>query len=640
MMKPGITLGVVMVHLHSNLAQHIHRQRRAFAALSIGLSASLSTMTDARADASIVVDTSQTQSDCGSNCDDLSTLQNLFQDANIPGEPTSPGQLWYTPVGQMVADLKMKQVRLLHDDVYCDVDGNGNFGTNYNDGNGVTPGDCHPLDWQLQWAFSKHLSPHVGLASYMPPSFTSFGASATWPAAQKVRFQSYAYQLVNYIVQMSINAGMPSVVFEVSNEMDIADGTPQNFDSNNMSQATLLPLGPWGRYLWWIDPNSYTMTSWLRASSYPYSSTGLGYPYQADVRRLDQGYSPVYQIFAQAVDQVSSQISTQYPNFQITIAGPTTAGYSFLFNPTQHIPTFEEDFLDQILNQQQSNCASGPICNGQFNSRLDRYGFHYYGNAAYPPSPQPQQQQWPAATLETITTTIQNKLQSLGKSQIPLFMSEWGPADYDTEVNYSHKGAAWAASFLPEAVKAGVKMGSYLIMEDGYGYSSPTSPGGSTPGQASLLGKFIASDGTVSYYPKPPANVFKMFAQMTGTRRPATVSPVGGSSSNLGAFVTSDTSSAHVMVYNYDPRVVFNNDNNSIPETPENVSVELDNLPFPDGNVTVTRYLVDSVTSNFEAFLAAPTDPTKNPALQTVETFTAAVSNGQLILPSGLSAWA
>jgi hypothetical protein len=281
------------------------------------------------------------------------------------------------------------------------------------------------------------------------------------------------------------------------------------------------------------------------------------------------------------------------------------------------------------LNPSQSNCTSGPICNGQFHARLDGYAFHYYGNAAYPPSSGQA-----GLPLETITTTAQNKLQSLGRSDVTLFLSEWGPAAYDTDVNYSHKGAAWAASFLPEAVKAGVKMGSYLILEDGFGYSSPSSPGGSTPGQASLLGKFIASDGTVSYYPKPTANVFKMFAQMTGTRRPATVFPVGGSTSNLGAFVTSDTSSAHVIAYNYDPHVVFNNDNNSIPETPENVSVELDHLPFPDGNVTVTRYLVDAVTSNFKAFLAAPTDPTKNPALQSVETFTAEVANGQLFLPS------
>jgi hypothetical protein len=38
-------------------------------------------------------------------------------------------------------------------------------------------------------------------------------------------------------------------------------------------------------------------------------------------------------------------------------------------------------------------------------------------------------------------------------------------------------------------------------------------------GQASLLAKFISTNGKVSYYPKPAANAFKMFAMMTGTRR-------------------------------------------------------------------------------------------------------------------------
>ena len=65
-----------------------------------------------------------------------------------------------------------------------------------------------------------------------------------------------------------------------------------------------------------------------------------------------------------------------------------------------------------------------------------------------------------------------------------------------------------------------------------------------------------------------------------------------------------------------------------LPKRPENVTVELDNLPF-SGAVTVTRYLVDSATSNFAAFLA---DPTKKPDLQSVETFTAQVQNGQLVL--------
>jgi hypothetical protein len=635
-----------MVHLHPALGhQYIHRQRYAFAALCLGLSASLAAVTDAKADASIVVDASQTKSDCGSNCDDLLTLRNIFQGANISQEPS------YDAMDQIVSTLNLKRLRLLQSDVYCDIDTdidsaihpNANFGTNYNNGKGVAKGDCYPLLWELQWAFKNHLSPHVPVATFMPPSFIQYVTGAdgggetfkTIPWAngtQLDRFRAYAQALVHYIVQESVANGAPSVVFEISNELDIADTTPvapggQQLTQNNISQATLLPLGPYGRFLWWIDPTTYSIQQWPTGGaiggdqvfSYPYAnSTALAYPYNDDVRRLDHGISVMHQIFANAIQQ---EISTDNPQIQIVLAGPAFADNSFYWNPAQGIPTLEEDFLDQMLKPAQSNCTSNPTCDGTLNARLDSFSFHFYGNQIIP------SQGMPGLSFENITGTIKNKLQSLGKSQIPLFLSEWGPSnDFTSDVNYSHKGAAWAASFLLEALRDGVQMGSYLVLEDGLGFNADGNGGTFNHAIPSLMGKVVASDNTVSYYPKPAANVFNMFAMMTGTRRPATVSPTAGSSSNLGAFVTSDTSSAHVMVYNYSPQLVFSNPNNT--DSPENVSVTIDNLPF-NGNVTVTRYLVDSVTSNFEAFLA---DPTKTADLHGVETFTATVQNGQLTL--------
>lgn len=384
-------------------------------------------VTAALADASIVVDASTTlaQSDSGN---DLATLQNIFQDANAPAEPLIEPAL--TPVNQIIADLKMKRVRLLQNDIYCDVDGSGNFG--YTSNGTFTPGNCYPLAWELQWALGNHLSPHVPVASYMPPSFTGYGPAETWPQAQLDRFKTYAHQLVRYIVSKSVTAGAPSVVFEISNEIDIADYEPVNWNSSDMSQATLLPLGPWGRWLWWINPKSYQITQWppAGANSYPYPTTGLAYPYGSDVRRLDHGISPVHQIFAKAVDNVSAEFSGK---INLIMAGPATAGLSFFWNPSHGLPTLEEDFLDQILKPYSTNCgSSNPTCNGQFNSRLDRYSFHFYGSAE------------PTVTLETITGTIRNKLQSLGRSDVKLFVSEWGPSTIETtDVNYSHKGAAW-----------------------------------------------------------------------------------------------------------------------------------------------------------------------------------------------------
>jgi len=53
------------------------------------------------------------ESDSG---DDLGTLQNIFQDAKAPQDGT------IDPMTQIIADLKMKRMRILGADVYCDLD--------------------------------------------------------------------------------------------------------------------------------------------------------------------------------------------------------------------------------------------------------------------------------------------------------------------------------------------------------------------------------------------------------------------------------------------------------------------------------------------------------------------------------------
>ena len=616
---------------------------RLLVAACLGLSALSAVATPARADATVVVDASRATSFCGSNCDDVSTLQDIFQDANVFADAS------YDAMDGIIADLKMRRVRLLQMDVYCDIDSNGQtFGYTFNGAfnspvSTTNPNlnDCFPLAWTLDWAFKNHLSPHVPVATFMPPSFVQYvegvnGGGETlktvpWPTGngtQLDRYKAYAQALVHYIVQKSVDAGAPSVVFEISNELDIADSAPVGFDPGNMSKATLLPLGPYGRFLWWIDPNSYSMLQWSGAQTYPYSMTGLGYPYDGDARRLDHGVSPVHQIFAGAItNEINSNPKLQgsNPALKIILAGPALAGYYFVF-PQNNVPTLEEDFLDQMLKPAQSGCTSNPTCDGTLNARLDGFSFHYYGNARFPAYPGQS-----SVPLETITNTVKAKLVNLGQSQVPLFLSEWGPNSANSDMNYSEKGAAWAANFLLEALRAGVQMGSYLILDDGVAGTSAGDPGSYAWGEASLLGKVIHSDNTVSYYPKPAANVFKMFAMMTGTSRPATVTPLG--SSNIGAFATSDTSSAHVVVWNYDPTVVFGPN----PEASENVAVSIGNLPF-SGAVTVQRYLVDAATSNFFAFVGNPQenipgDPTRNPNLQMVEQYQATVSNGQLQLP-------
>ena len=250
------------------------------------------------------------------------------------------------------------------------------------------------------------------------------------------------------------------------------------------------------------------------------------------------------------------------------------------------------------------------IAGGKFNADLDRFSFHYYGsNDMYVPTASPA----PFASLKLVTDRIKSKLETLGRGDIKLFVSEWGATvDEGTDINDSHKGAAWTAAFLNEAVAQKIAIGSYLILSDGL--VDPDNP--SRRGQASLMHKEVASDGSIHYYPKPVANVLKMFARMSGTRRQAIVSP-SGANSDLGAFAASDAGSASVVVFNYNRMLVFQNNDNALPDMPETFTVSLTNLPF-DGDVTIQRYQVDAATSNLKAFLDDPGHP--DPNLQMVQT--------------------
>jgi len=137
-------------------------------------------------------------------------------------------------------------------------------------------------------------------------------------------------------------------------------------------------------------------------------------------------------------------------------------------------------------------------------------------------------------------------------------------------------------------------------------------------------------NSVVTYYPKPPANVFQMFAMMTGTRRAVTLPTA---TPNLGAFAASDSRSASVLVYNYDSKI-FNDTapykNAGAPpfveQSPATFSIELDNLSF-NSSVTVQRYLIDH-----KAFLDPSQTDKTDPSLQQVETFSAQVIGGTLTL--------
>jgi hypothetical protein len=584
-------------------------------------------MTTALATTSIVVNATAPKLTLGEGSNDLVTLQSLFQGTSMPEEQLVPG-----PYDQLMIDLKMKRLRSLHDDGYCDINQQtGEFGFNF--GGSFTAGDCGHVAWRLQDMLARGVSPHFSLASFMPPSFVALTqnnrGAETWSTATLDKYKDFARKLVRYIVTKSFDGGAPSVIFEISNELDIADGYPLNFvnDPAQSGQFAQRPLGTWGRWLWWIDTDSYLLHQWypLQANTYPYPAYGLAYPYTGDVRRLDRGLSPMHKIYADAVDSVRQEISNdpvlsvQYAGKTIEIAGPALAGFTFLWNPANGFPTMEETFLEQILNP--ATTLNSGTDKARFNSSLDRFSFHYYGSG--------DNNTEPFSLLRQQVATVRQKLSALGKSNVKLFVSEWGPAAIDVysplDINYSHKGAAWAAAFLVEAVSLKISMGNFLLLHD----HMPDVTSALMLNQASLMHKQVASNGSVSYYPKALTNVFKMFARMQGERRPVTLSTTG--TSNLGAFATSDPlgATADIIVYNYDHALAFQAINGSLPETAEEFTVRFDNLP--DGQVKVERFLVDSETSNLRAFIA---DPSHSPDLYAVQTLYMQVTNSQLTLPA------
>jgi hypothetical protein len=584
--------------------------------------------------------------------DDLATVQSFFAGANSPGEASIDPQVSDLQLKQVMTDLKMKRLRYLQTDGLCDLDDSnpmnphmislniatdGNGGYTFSPQASINPGGCNQLDWAFAWSFNNNLTVHVALGAFMPPSFTKTSTGADYESAEAWpstgRYTTYANKLVNYILTQAFNRGAQSVIFEVSNELDGADGTPEGFSRQpnpipgqdplppDISQFKLKPLGPYGRWLWWIKPSSYTLKQWpaVSALAWPYVTTGLTYPYEFDMRRLDHGILPMHKIFADVIHNLRSS----FPGKTIEIAGPAFTSASFLYFPggPTGTPALEEIFLDQILP------PAAP-----FHTDLDAFSFHFYGLQDYTKNPAAK-----FAYFDEVLTRVKAKAPGL-----KLFVSEWGPSvgvsvtGQPSDVNYSHKGAAWAAAFLTEALKKGVSAGSFLLLEDGQGEAD------SFLAQASLMHKHKdPSSGAVSFYPKPATNVFKMFAMMTGRRCPVTLS-ASGSNSNIGAFATSDLTvspldpakkSAGVIVFNYDPTLVFANEDYSLSETAraETVSVEIDNLPFSDGTmVTVQRYLVDADHSNLRAFLNNPASV--SPSLTKVDDVVKAVQNGKVQL--------
>ena len=131
-------------------------------------------------------------------------------------------------------------------------------------------------------------------------------------------------------------------------------------------------------------------------------------------------------------------------------------------------------------------------------------------------------------------------------------------------------------------------------------------------------------------YPKAITNVFSMITHMTGTRKSAAVN---AAKADLNALASSDSSSASVVVANYN--TVFGDQSNADLSKSESVTVAFKDLPF-NGPVTVDRYVIDASASNLNYWVSAGKVPSSVQAtqLQKVESFSATSSGGTVSLPA------
>lgn len=615
------------------------QHRRVVLAALVATALSLVQVRTAAADATISIDAASTLPQGGGNV--LATLKNIFQSGNAPGSVSSYPDPLADQMLPLMAGIGVKRARLLLTDEYCDIDAQGNFGGT--SASGFVANECFPLDWQLDWLIKANLSPHMAIASHMPGSFVKFGAAETWGERRidpdnsnspKIidHYKAYTKGLVRHIADKMFAAGAQSAIFEVSNEIDIAVDNPTCDRSKpDAPVCTLQPLGPWGRWLWWIDPATYDIGGYSQVYTIAQENTArFGYPYNGDVRRLSHNLLPVQKIVSDAIASLNSQ--NLYGGKTIEIAGPAMAGWNLLVRPQGTLPSLEEQFIEQTFN------ASGP-----FHANLDRFSFHYYGSIEALRSTTVEHAcddvTQPFTLFEQMVSAYKTQLNASNMQNVPLFLSEWGPSSCpSSDVNFSHKGAAWVAAFLPEALAQGVTMGSFLTVEDRLVYGGPAATSLLTG--ASLWHTYGAAS-SYTFLPKPPTNVFKMYGLMTGLRNQVTVTPTSGS--HLNAFVTSDQSSTSVMVYNFDPYLVFNNEANTRTDTQENFSISVSNIFKTvgyNGSVTVKRYQVDAATSNLKNFIdyanahSGNTSGAPDPSLQLIEDYTATAVNGELHLQS------
>jgi hypothetical protein len=313
---------------------------------------------------------------------------------------------------------------------------------------------------------------------------------------------------------------------------------------------------------------------------------------QGDPSRFAQ-FDTVYTHWAHAV----SLVAQQNPSKKVRIAAPATGFWTVYYGSGQL-------WQNQVIKKYAA-----------LGIRLDVVSLHIYGGAVN--------------DLAKYAQSIRKTLIDSGNPKAEIWVTEWGASDlgdsYFGAINGSHEGAAWAISFLLQALKGTVTGGAFLEVRDNHGHD--------TAGNNSNM--YGASWNHVEdsvEYPKAISNAFTMVDRLKGTRK---VTATGAAKPNLLALASSDSHSASLIVANYNYNFDYAHKNFSDRTSSEAVTVAFKNLPF-SGPVTVERYLVDAQTSNLDHWISEGKTPPSVQAtqLQRVETFTTTSTNGALILPA------
>lgn len=308
-----------------------------------------------------------------------------------------------------------------------------------------------------------------------------------------------------------------------------------------------------------------------------------------------QHYMRVFPAWARAVDRVARE----NPGRRVKIAGPALGGQSlFLTNSFWH-----ERFVNDVSTR---------------GLRLDILTHHFYGDLL---------NGWanvPGSGLRAQLQRMRQALSAQGRGNTSIHVTEYGPSEGSDAVfgriNYSHEGAAWAATFVQEALAGSATGGSYLIVRDNFGAN--------TTGSAPVASFAHIRDGVD--YPKAAYNAFRMYTLLPGTRKAVSLSAL---QPDVRGFASADATSAGLIAYNYNFRFNYPSDYTDLTVN-QTVVPGFTRLPF-SGGVTVERYLVDRNTSNLARYLDSSQPPSYDGSMLTrVEMCAAVVDQGTLVLPA------